>query len=112
MVQDSISKLEEALAINHKKHKALWYLGNAHNSRALLTLEQEMVRVDFNRASEYYQQAVDEDPGNELYGKSLEMATKASELHKEMHRHGFARQAVGAAGPSTSSSTKGEKGAR
>ncbi|KAK4282249.1 hypothetical protein QN277_013648 [Acacia crassicarpa] len=109
MVEDSISKLEEALTINPKKHEALWCLGNAHTSRALLTPEQETARVDFNRASEYYQQAVDEDPGNVLYGKSLEMAAKASELHKEMHGHAFAQQAVGAAGPSTSSGTKTQK---
>ncbi|XP_028797003.1 mitochondrial import receptor subunit TOM20 [Neltuma alba] len=108
MVEDSITKLEEALMINPKKPDAVWCLGNAYTSRALLTPDQEMARVDFDRASEHFQQAAD-DPGNELYRKSLEMAAKASELHKGMHEHGFAQQAVETSGSSISSGTKNQK---
>ncbi|XP_054786949.1 mitochondrial import receptor subunit TOM20-like [Prosopis cineraria] len=108
MVEDSISKLEEALTIDPKKHDALWCLGNAHTSRAFLTSDLEMAKVYFDRASEYFQQAFDEDPGNELYRKSLEVTAKACEMHKEIHEPGFAQQAA-ETGPSISSGTKTQK---
>ncbi|KAF7801703.1 mitochondrial import receptor subunit TOM20-like [Senna tora] len=109
MIQDATSKLEEALTVNPKKHDTLWCLGNAHTSNAFLTPDQEEAKIYFEKASEYFQQAVEEDPANELYRKSLEVAAKAPELHAEIHKHGFAQQATGAAGPSTSSSTKTQK---
>ncbi|KAA8548236.1 hypothetical protein F0562_004503 [Nyssa sinensis] len=74
MIQDAISKLEEALL-----------------------------------ASQYFQQAVEVDPGNELYQKSLEVAAKAPELHVEIHKHGLGQQAMGTEPPSTSSSAKTSK---
>ncbi|KAF7819420.1 mitochondrial import receptor subunit TOM20-like [Senna tora] len=109
MIEDSISKLEEALTINPKKHDTLWCLGNAYTSQAFLNPDQEEAKVSFDKASEYFQQAADEDPANELYLKSLEVTAKAPELHSEIHKHGFAQQAAGTAGPSTSSSTKTQK---
>ncbi|XP_038879252.1 mitochondrial import receptor subunit TOM20 [Benincasa hispida] len=106
MILDSISKLEEALMINPKKHDALWCLGNAYTSHAFLNPNQDEANEFFDKASIYFKQAVDEDPGNELYLKSLQVAAKAPELHSEIHKHGFAQQATGVAEPSTSSSTK------
>ncbi|GLT69831.1 hypothetical protein SLA2020_419490 [Shorea laevis] len=59
-----------------------------------------------NNAAVYFKQAVDEDPSNELYCKSLEVSTKAPELHSEIHKH----EGPGFAGPSASStSTKTSK---
>lgn len=106
MILDSISKLEEALMINPKKHDALWCLGNAYTSHAFLNPNQDEAKEFFNKASVYFKQALDEDPGNELYLKSLEVTAKAPELHLEIHKHGYAQPASGAAEPSTSSSTK------
>ncbi|XAR52007.1 hypothetical protein NMG60_11006832 [Bertholletia excelsa] len=108
MLQDAMSKLEEALVINPKKHDALWCLGNAHTSNAFLTTDQDQAKIYFDKASQYFQQAVDEDPGNELYLRSLEVSAKAPELHTELHKHGLAQQAMGS-GPSTSSSAKTAK---
>ncbi|KAF5457394.1 hypothetical protein F2P56_021498 [Juglans regia] len=106
MIQDAISKLEEALLVNPKKHDTLWCLANAHTSHAFFTPEQDEAKDYFDKAAFYFQQAVDEDPGNDLYRKSLEVAAKAPELHMEIHKHGLAQQAMGAAGPSTSSGSK------
>ncbi|GKV16104.1 hypothetical protein SLEP1_g26796 [Rubroshorea leprosula] len=88
MMKDGISKLEEALAINPLKHEALWSLGNANTSYAFLTPDYTEAEVYFDKATEYFQRAANEDPGNELYGKSLELTSKVPELHKEIHGAG------------------------
>ncbi|XP_057445687.1 mitochondrial import receptor subunit TOM20-like [Lotus japonicus] len=112
MTQEAVSKLEEALVINPKKHDTLWCLGNAHTSQAFLIPDLEEAKVYFDKAAEYFQLAVEEDPENELYKKSWEVAAKAPELHVEIHKHGFGQQqqqSAGIAGPSSSSGTKTQK---
>ncbi|KAG8482982.1 hypothetical protein CXB51_021907 [Gossypium anomalum] len=104
MIQDAISKLEEALSINPKKHDALWCLGNAETSFAFLTNKEDEARPYFEKAAQFFQQAVDEDPSNEIYLKSLEISAKAPELHQEIVKQGLGQQMLGA-GPSTSTST-------
>ncbi|KAK8337895.1 hypothetical protein V6Z12_A09G214900 [Gossypium hirsutum] len=79
MIQDAISKLEEALSINPKKHNALWCLGNAQTSFAFLTNKEDEAGPYFEKAAQYFQQVVDEDPSNEIYMKSLEISAK---VHK------------------------------
>ncbi|VFQ80025.1 unnamed protein product [Cuscuta campestris] len=104
MIIECISKLEEAILINPQKGDALWCLGNAHTSNAFLTPDKEEARGYFDEAAECFERAVNADPGNELYCKSLEVAARAPELHAEIHKQGAMQQAMGA-GPSTSSST-------
>ncbi|KAL7232784.1 hypothetical protein ACSBR2_010738 [Camellia fascicularis] len=99
MIQDAMSKLEEALTINPKKHDALWCLGNANTSIAFLTPDHDEATSYFDKASKFLQQAVDEDPENELYCNSLKVSSKAPDLHVEIHKQGFAQQAIGGAKP-------------
>lgn len=57
---ESVSKLEEALLINPKKHDALWCLGNANTSYAFLTPDQDEAKTYFDKSALFFQQAVDE----------------------------------------------------
>ncbi|ESR60301.1 hypothetical protein CICLE_v10016720mg [Citrus x clementina] len=81
MILDAISKLEEALMVSPNRHDTLWCLGNAHTSHAFLTPDQDEAKEYFNKATLYFQQAVDEEPSNELYQKSLEVAAKVLLYH-------------------------------
>ncbi|VVA92416.1 unnamed protein product [Arabis nemorensis] len=104
MLNDAIAKLEEALTLNPGKHQALWCLGNAYTSQAFLISDSDVAKGHFDKAAEYYQRAENEDPGNEIYRKSLEVAAKAPELHMEIHKHGMGQQPLGGGGgPSASS---------
>jgi len=107
MVKDAVSKLEEALKVSPNKHDTLWCLGNAHTSHAFLIPEHEVAKIYFKTASQYFQRAVEQDPTNELYQKSLELTEKAPELHLEVHKQIFNPQSVGAG-----SSTVSNKGSR
>ncbi|XP_058103331.1 mitochondrial import receptor subunit TOM20-like [Magnolia sinica] len=107
LIKESIAKLEEALQVNPRKHDALWCLGNALTSQAFLTSDTDVAKLIFSKATQYFQQAVNEEPGNELYFKSLEMAAKAPELHLELQRQGFNPQA--AVGGSSASNVKASR---
>ncbi|KAK5792789.1 mitochondrial import receptor subunit TOM20-like [Gossypium arboreum] len=111
MIQDAIVKLEQALSINPRKHETLWCLGNAQTSLAFLTKTEDEARPYFKQAAKYFLQAVDEDPTNEVYLKSLEISSKAPKLHREILKHGLDQQIVGV-GPSTATSSSSAKDAK
>ncbi|KAE8705056.1 putative mitochondrial import receptor subunit TOM20 [Hibiscus syriacus] len=113
MIKDAIAKLEQALSINPQKHEALWCLGNAETSLAFLTNKEDEAGPHFDKAATYFQQAVDEDPTNEVYLKSLEISSKAPELLREILKHGLDQQMVGVGSPhapASSSENPGKKG--
>ncbi|KAG5249713.1 mitochondrial import receptor TOM20-2 family protein [Salix suchowensis] len=94
MINEAISKLEEAMMLNPTAN-AMWSIGNANTSHAFLTPDLSEAKKYFDKAAEYFQQAVEEDPTNELYRKSLEVCAKAPELHMEIHKHSSSQQTMG-----------------
>lgn len=108
MIKDGISKLEEALVIDPAKHDALWCIGNANTSYGFLTPDFDEAKIYFDKATEYFQRAIDEDPGNELYSKSLELTLRAPEIHNEIHKSGGMPETI-ERGPSASSSANMKK---
>ncbi|XP_031481528.1 mitochondrial import receptor subunit TOM20-like [Nymphaea colorata] len=107
LIKEAITKLEQALEVNPRKHDTLWCLGNAHTSHAFLTPEHDVAMGYFKKASQCFQQAVEEDPDNEIYLKSLELTARAPELHQEVHKQVQYQQAATSA--SASSNLKGVK---
>jgi len=57
---EAISKLEEALTINPNKHDAMWCMANAYTTQAFMIPDLEEAKVYFQKAADYFQQAVEE----------------------------------------------------
>nr|KJB30923.1 hypothetical protein B456_005G168100 [Gossypium raimondii] len=106
---DAISKLDEALMINPSKHETLWCMGNALSTTAFMTTDSDEAKVSFDKAAQFFQRAVDADPGNELYQKSLEVAAKAPELHMDFQKAAASQQGMGGASSASSTSTAAKK---
>ncbi|KAG7626752.1 Tetratricopeptide-like helical domain superfamily [Arabidopsis thaliana x Arabidopsis arenosa] len=83
----AISKLEDAILIDPMKHDAVWCLGNAYTSYARLTPDDTQARLNFGLAYLFFGIAVAQQPDNQVYHKSLEMADKAPQLHTGVHKN-------------------------
>jgi hypothetical protein len=71
-----------AIALNPKKHDALWCLGNAYTSQGFMYADVARAAHFFEQARVVFQRALDEEPRNETYKKALEMTQKAPYLHQ------------------------------
>ncbi|KAK2389284.1 hypothetical protein P8452_27034 [Trifolium repens] len=101
MIEDALSKLEEALQIDPTKHYTLWCMGNANTSCAFLTPDIDDAKVYFDAAFKYFQKALDVDPENGLYQQSLKIALKGPELHTEIQRQGLGQMSQGGSSASS-----------
>ncbi|XP_076909250.1 mitochondrial import receptor subunit TOM20-like [Bidens hawaiensis] len=107
LIQDAISKLNEALSINPVKHEALWCLGNAYTANGFFNLDHDEAQIQFEQAAECFQKAVDECPGNEHYRHSLVNLSKAPEFHSKLFNQTQQSSGGGSAAASkTQKSTK------
>ncbi|KAJ7532527.1 hypothetical protein O6H91_13G007700 [Diphasiastrum complanatum] len=111
MIEEAVSKLQEALKINSRKHDTLWCLGNAHTAQGFLISESDKANACFKKATLCFQQAVEEEPLNDLYQKALEMSAKAPALYIELQKQLASQQVVlgGSAGPVSGGSSKSTK---
>lgn len=94
LIHEAVQKLEMALAINPRKHDTLWFLGNALTSQGFLYPDTDKAMAFFKKAEECYKRAVDEEPNNEIYARSLQLTKKAPELHKDVQRQLAAQAAA------------------
>ncbi|KAJ6837347.1 mitochondrial import receptor subunit TOM20-like [Iris pallida] len=100
-IRDAESKLAEALEISPRKHDILYYLGNAYTSHAFHIQDQVEAKLYFTKATQYFQEALKEEPTNTLYQQSVELSLNAPALHTEFQKH-MADQAHAVGGRSTS----------
>lgn len=56
---DAMLKFDEALMIDPNNHNALWCMGNANTSYAFLTPDTHEAKPFFDKAVDYFSQAVD-----------------------------------------------------
>ncbi|CAF2253321.1 unnamed protein product [Brassica rapa] len=98
MLNDAIFKLEEVLTLSPGKHQALWCLGNAYTTQAFLFPDADVAKGHFDKAVDYLQRAENEDPGNEIYRKALDVAIRGPEILMELNQNGMMQQALGGGG--------------
>ncbi|XP_026458712.1 mitochondrial import receptor subunit TOM20-like [Papaver somniferum] len=90
-------------------------------AHGLITPDYNVARNYIARAAKFYQQAVEEDPTNERYPRSLESidqvticfcvpAAPAPQLHNQIHKQRVAQQAAAVARCSTSHAKGTKKG--
>eukprot|EP00850_Spirogloea_muscicola_P020086 SM000207S06161 [mRNA] locus=s207:62488:63811:+ [translate_table: standard] len=110
MMDEAVSKLEQALKVDPRKADALWCLGQTHTAQGFLLQDAARANALFQKAAACFQGALDEDPTNEGYKKALELADKAPLLHQEMQRELSTRAQLGAlAAPPAESSRAAKK---
>ncbi|KAK9864386.1 hypothetical protein WJX84_002098 [Apatococcus fuscideae] len=85
-IGEAVEKFEKALSLEPKKHDALWCLGNAYTSQGFLTSDTGEAKAYFNRATDCFKKALNEEPNNDTYKKALEMTSKAPQLHAELQK--------------------------
>ncbi|OVA19432.1 Plant specific mitochondrial import receptor subunit TOM20 [Macleaya cordata] len=87
MVEDAIKKLKEALIVNPRNYEAIWSLGITYGRFGILIPELDMAKGYFAEAAQYFQQAVDGDPSNDCYARSLRLIATFPKVHEEIYKY-------------------------
>eukprot|EP00887_Chlorella_sp_A99_P002576 scaffold6.g2576.t1 len=103
MIEEAISKFEGALALDARRHDALWCLGNAYTSQGFLSPDAAAAAEYFDKAGGCFKKAVEQDPTNDSYRRALDMSSKAPQLYQELQRqlaaqHGGSPRGAGEGG--------------
>jgi tetratricopeptide (TPR) repeat protein len=86
MIETAVEKFKQGIAIDSNRHDTKWCLGNAYTSQGFLTSDSDKAQEFFTLATGCFGEALQQDPGNEVYRKALDMTKKAPELHAELQR--------------------------
>eukprot|EP00891_Asterochloris_glomerata_P005552 jgi/Astpho2/5552/e_gw1.00079.277.1_t len=97
MINEAIRRLERAVDIDSHRADALWCLGNAYTSKGFLTASTAEAKQFFNKATDCFKGAHNEEPDNEVYKKALVMTEKAPALHAQLQEQ-LQEQMGGASG--------------
>lgn len=111
MVQEAVSKFEEALKLEPRKHYTRWCLGNAYSSEGFLLTDGTKAYNLFKQATQCFQQALDEDQDNVQYLRALEMSLKAPSLYHELQKQTASQKGTSGSGSRSKrgGSSKGAK---
>ncbi|CAI0627281.1 unnamed protein product [Linum tenue] len=112
MINEAVSKFEEALGINPSKHEALWGMGNAETNLAFLTPDPDQADGHFSAAAQLYQRALDEAPNNLIYQQSLMEVSKAPEIHRQAFAGGHPALGDASVASSTTKGSRNKKGSK
>eukprot|EP00270_Netrium_digitus_P010030 TRINITY_DN307_c1_g1_i2.p1 TRINITY_DN307_c1_g1~~TRINITY_DN307_c1_g1_i2.p1 ORF type:complete len:244 (-),score=86.38 TRINITY_DN307_c1_g1_i2:326-964(-) len=112
MISDAVSKLEESVKINSNKPDTLWWLGNALTTQGFHTPEATKANVLFEKAAVRFRQAIEMDPGNDAYRKSLEVSLQGPELHQQIQQQMQAMAGISQQGGPPSEGAPSSKGGK
>ena len=79
---DALEKLQEAVTLDANCHEALWWIGNAHTTQGFQVPDPQQAAVCFTKAAKVFKQAIERDPTNDSYRKSLEVSLKVIRSHQ------------------------------
>lgn len=110
MIEEAVSKFEEALRLDPSKHHTKWCLGSAFTSQGFLMTDGTKAYSYFKQATQCYQDALDEDQDNVQYLRALEMSLKAPSMYHELQKQTAAQKGgKGASKLTRGGSSKGSR---
>jgi tetratricopeptide (TPR) repeat protein len=108
-IELAVTKFEDALKLDARKHDALWCLGNALTSQGFLFADAATAAGHFASARSCFERALAEQPDNEVYRKALDMTSRAPALHAELQKQFAAQQQAEAAAGGGGGSRRGSR---
>lgn len=83
-LETAVEKFQMSLNLQPEKHEAMWCLGNAYMSQGLLQPDAGKANDCFDKARTQFKKALDREPTNGSYQRTMEMVGKAPEIFAEL----------------------------